>query len=82
MVRFETICAVLNTVAAHDLDLTQFDIRTAFLNGDLEEEIYVVQPLGFVDHEHPEHVCQLRKSLYGLKQFSRNWNKAFHSCSL
>ena len=51
------------------------DVKTAFLNGDLEEEIYLKQPEGFIDQNHPNMVCKLRKSLYGLKQSARCWNK-------
>ena len=51
------------------------DVKTAFLNGDLEEEIFVRQPKGFIDKEHPSRVCRLRKILYGLKQSARCWNK-------
>nr|GEY96850.1 hypothetical protein [Tanacetum cinerariifolium]GEY97630.1 hypothetical protein [Tanacetum cinerariifolium] len=54
--------------AAHKSFLIyQMDVKTAFLNGPLKEEVYVVQPNGFVDPDHPEKVYQLRKSLYGLK---------------
>ena len=50
------------------------DAKTAFLNGDLEEEIFVRQTEGYIDKEHPSKVCRLRKSLYGLKQSARCWN--------
>ena len=48
------------------------DVKNAFLNGYIEEEIYVDQPLGFVDFEHPNHVYKLKKTLYGLKQAPRS----------
>ena len=51
------------------------DVKSAFLNGTLEEEIYMQQPEGFVDRNHPEMVCLLKKTLYGLKQSARCWNK-------
>ncbi|GKF01937.1 retrotransposon protein, putative, ty1-copia subclass [Tanacetum coccineum] len=53
------------------------DIKTAFLNGYLGEDIYMVQPEGFVDPKHPRKVCKLQRSIYGLKQASRSWNKRF-----
>ncbi|GKB53946.1 retrotransposon protein, putative, ty1-copia subclass [Tanacetum coccineum] len=53
------------------------DVKTAFLNGYLDEDIYMVQHEGFVDPNHPRKVCKLQRSIYGLKQASRSWNKRF-----
>lgn len=77
VVRYESIRAVLATAAAHNMEIMQFDVKTAFLHGDLSEEIYMEQPQGFVDSRHPNSVCRLQKSLYGLKQASRAWNVKF-----
>ena len=55
------------------------DVKTAFLHGDLDENIYMCQPAGFVDESKPIFVCLLKKSLYGLKQSPRQWNKKFDS---
>ncbi|GKB66165.1 retrovirus-related pol polyprotein from transposon TNT 1-94 [Tanacetum coccineum] len=51
----------------------QMDVKTAFLNGNLREEVYVSQQDGFVDHDNPNHVYKLKKALYGLKQAQRAW---------
>ncbi|GJZ01127.1 retrovirus-related pol polyprotein from transposon TNT 1-94 [Tanacetum coccineum] len=60
--------------AAHKFfPIYQMDVKTAFLNGPLKEEVYVAQPEGFVDPDHPEQVYLLRKALYGLKQAPRAW---------
>nr|GEV49245.1 hypothetical protein [Tanacetum cinerariifolium] len=57
----------------HQFDRLQMDVKTAFLNGPLKEEVYVAQPDGFVDPDHPEKVYRLGKALYGLKQAPRAW---------
>ncbi|RVW80130.1 Retrovirus-related Pol polyprotein from transposon TNT 1-94 [Vitis vinifera] len=72
-----TIRLVLGMVAAENLHLEQLDVKTAFLHGDLEEDLYMIQPEGFIVQGQENLVCKLRKSLYGLKQAPRQWYKKF-----
>jgi hypothetical protein len=74
VVRFETIRSILAIAVRYDWELFQLDIKTAFLYGKLDEEIFMNQPPGFVDKEKPMEVCRLKRSLYGLKQAPRCWN--------
>lgn len=76
VVRYDSVRTILALAAAENLEMVQFDIKTAFLNGDLEEEIYMAIPEG-MDGANGGKVCRLRKSLYGLKQASRAWNTKF-----
>ncbi|GJT10974.1 retrotransposon protein, putative, ty1-copia subclass, partial [Tanacetum coccineum] len=67
---------ILIAIAAYyDYEIWQMDVKTAFLNGHLSEEVYMEQPEGFVNPKYPNHVCKLKRSIYGLKQASRQWNK-------
>ena len=71
----QTTIRVLLAIATElNLAVHQMDIKTAFLNGFLDEEIFMKQPEGFEDSKKPEHVCRLNRSLYGLKQAARCWN--------
>ena len=74
VVKFRFVRALLATVAAHDLELHQMDVVTAFLHGDLDKEIYMAVPPGFQDASRPNMVCKLQKTLYGLKQAPRLWH--------
>ena len=76
VVRQESIRTLIALSVQHGLQLHQVDITTAFLNGDLEEEVFMSQPEGFVDKDKEHLVCKLKKSLYGLKQSPRCWNSA------
>nr|GFB68133.1 hypothetical protein [Tanacetum cinerariifolium] len=55
----------------------KMDVKTAFLNGYLNEEVYMEQPEGFINLKYPNRVCKLKRSIYGLKKASRQWNKRF-----
>ena len=70
---------IMALVAQYDMELHQMDVKTAFLNGELDEVIYMKQPEGFIEAGKEEMVCRLRKSIYGLKQASRQWYKKFDS---
>ena len=70
---------IMALVAHFDMELHQMDVKTAFLNGDLNEEVYMLQPEGFVANDSGKLVCRLKKSIYGLKQASRQWYLKFHS---
>jgi len=72
--KFVLIRCILTLAAIENMEIHQMDVKTTFLNGDLEEKIYMEQPEGFI--QEGEHlVCKLHKSLYGLKQSPRSWNQ-------
>ena len=71
--KFTTIRTIVAIGAAMDLEMHQMEVKTAFLNGELEEDIYMNQPQGFVEEGKQHLVCKLKKSLYGLKQSPRAW---------
>jgi hypothetical protein len=79
VVKMSSIRVVLSLAASLDLEIEQMDVKTAFLHGDLEEEIYMEQPEGFRVKGKEDYVCRLKKSLYGLKQAPRQWYKKFES---
>ena len=76
VVKHTSIRVILSAAAMYDLELEQLDVKTAFLHGNLEEEIYMQQPEGFEDDATGK-VCLLKKSLYGLKQSPRQWYLRF-----
>jgi hypothetical protein len=75
IVRMETIRLMLSLALNFDWEVTQMDVKGAYLNGHLEEEVYMRQPDGYQDGT--KKVCRLIKTLYGLKQAGREWNKEF-----
>nr|GFD26295.1 retrovirus-related Pol polyprotein from transposon TNT 1-94 [Tanacetum cinerariifolium] len=64
----EAIHIFIANAASKNMTIYQMDVKTAFLNDELKEEVYVSQPEGFVDPDHPKRVYRLKKALYGLKQ--------------
>ena len=70
--RLEAIRLLLTFTCIMNFKLFHMDVKSVFLNGRIEEEVYVDQPLGFMDYEHPNHVYKLKKVLYGLKQALRS----------
>ena len=77
VVKHSSIRTLLAFAAQFNMELVQMDVKTTFLHGDLEEEIYITQPDGFKVVGKENWVCKLRKSLYGLKQSRRQWYKRF-----
>ena len=74
VVSIKSIRILIAIAAFHDYEIWQMDFKTAFLNGRLSEDVYMAQPEGFLNPKHPNKVCKLLKSIYGLKQASRSWN--------
>ncbi|GJV31895.1 retrovirus-related pol polyprotein from transposon TNT 1-94 [Tanacetum coccineum] len=71
--RIKAIRIFVTNATHKNMTIYQMDVKTAFLNGELKEEVYVSQPEGFVDQDNPSHVYKLKKALYGLKQAPRAW---------
>ncbi|GKB80080.1 retrovirus-related pol polyprotein from transposon TNT 1-94 [Tanacetum coccineum] len=72
--RLESIRILLAIACANDFKLYQMDVKSAFLNGFINEEVYVAQPPGFIDFQKPNYVYKLKKALYGLKQAPKAWD--------
>ena len=79
--RYTSIRTILALEAKRKWKVHQMDVKTTFLNGVIEEEVYVEQPQGFEIHDHEFHVCRLKKALYGLKQALRAWYRRMDSFS-
>ena len=71
--RVEAIRILIAFASYHDIKLYQMDVKSVFLNGYINELVYVEQPPGFEDHRYPNHVCRLHKALYRLKRAPRAW---------
>ena len=79
VVRLESFRTLVALAVQHGLKLDQVDVTTAFLNGELKEEVYMKQPPDFIAEGQEKFVCKLKKSIYGLKQSPRCWNSALHN---
>ena len=75
----KSVRIMLAIAAFYDYEIWQMDVKTAFLNGYLQEELYMKQPEGFVDPKCANNVCKIQRSIYGLVQASRSWNIRFDS---
>ena len=73
----KSIKILLAIAGYYDYEIWQMDVKTAFLNGSLEEDVYMIRPEGFIDPKFAKMVCKLLRSIYGLKQASRRWNRRF-----
>ena len=73
----KSVRIILAIAAYFDYEIWQMDVKTAFLNGNLTEDVYMMQPEGFVDPNNAGKICKLHKSIYGLKQASQSWNIRF-----
>ena len=73
----KSVRIMLAIAAFYDYEIWQMDVKTAFLNGFLKEELYMMQPEGFVNPKGANQICKLQRSIYGLVQASRSWNIRF-----
>ena len=80
--KLTSIRFLLSLAASYDLEIEQMDVKTAFLHGDLEEEIYMSQPEHYIVKGKEYLVCKLKKSLYGLKKYPRIWYLKFDAFML
>jgi hypothetical protein len=71
--RYTSILTIIALAASMGWRLHQMDVKTTFLNGEIEDEVYIEQPDGFMIHKKESHVCRLKKAMYGLKQAPRAW---------
>ena len=78
----DSLRIIMALLAHFDLELHQMDVKTAFLNGNIDETIYMKQPENFAVGDPKKMVCKLKKSIYGLKQASRQWYLKLHQVIL
>jgi hypothetical protein len=78
IMKFDSIKIVISIIVVEDMNITQFDVCTAFLYGEIEEEIHMTQPLGLENIKETGKICRLCMVLYGLQQFSKIWIRKFN----
>ncbi|GKE67560.1 retrotransposon protein, putative, ty1-copia subclass, partial [Tanacetum coccineum] len=76
--KIKSIRIMLVIAVFHDYEIWQMNVKTAFLNEKLTEDVFMAQPEGFENEKYPKRVCKLQKAIYGIKQASRSWNLYFH----
>ena len=79
MVKYITVRLILSLALARGWTLHQLNVNNAFLPGSISKNVYMTQPIGFVDQQHPTHICRLKKALYGLKQTPWAWYYELHN---
>lgn len=77
VIKHTTIKLLIALIVHYKWPIRQLDVQNVFLNGNLNEEVYMKHPQGFVDDNFPDHVCILERSLYSLKQAPRAWFQLF-----
>ncbi|CEG49956.1 retrotransposon ty1-copia subclass [Plasmopara halstedii] len=78
VVKHTSIRTLFALAAEKDLEIYQFDVNTAFLYGTIDTDIFMEQPDGYISEKYPDHVCKLKRSLYGTKQAATQWNMRLH----
>jgi hypothetical protein len=73
IIKHATIRLVISLAVTYKWPIKQLDVQNAFLHGDLDETVFMLQPQGYIHPQYPHHVCKLHKSLYGLRQAPRSW---------
>lgn len=77
VVMLKSIKILLAITAHYDYEIWQMDVKTTFLNGYIDQDIYMEQPKGFTPKDQTGKVCKLKRSIYGIKQASKSWNICF-----
>ena len=79
VIKLTTIRLIFSLALSNNWPFKQIDVNNMFLHGQLTEQVFMQQPVGFIDQSYPHHVCSLQKSIYGLKQGPRAWYNALRS---